>query len=125
MNKPVRIYVDEPESYVLLTKEYRIHYDYILPLFIDNLVFCILNDLFLPGIGMSIDIKRVTRILCTRIISNNAVQVLTLSDILTRLIGPLEEVARLLIPALVQLDKFSQVIGIHIKDNQIDLTLKN
>lgn len=124
MNKPSCIYVDEPESYVLLTKGYRTHYDYVLPLFLDNLVFCILNDLFLTGVNVPIDIKRVTRILCTNIISCNPSQVLTISDILVRLIGPLEEIANLLIPALTRLDKFSQVVDTHIYNNQVKLTIK-
>lgn len=73
---------------------------------------------------MPIDIKRVTQILCTNSIFNNPIQVLTMSDILIRLIGPLEEVANLLIPALNQLDKFSQVVRIDLGNNQIKLTVR-
>ena len=124
MDKNVYIYVDEPETYILLTKEYKIHYACVLPVFLDNLVFCILNDLFLTGVNMPIDIKRVTQILCTNSIFNNPIQVLTMSDILIRLIGPLEEVANLLIPALNQLDKFSQVVRIDLGNNQIKLTVR-
>lgn len=125
MDKTSYIYVDEPETYIILTKEYIIHYNHVLPLFLDNLVFCVLNDLFMTGVNIPIDIKRVTKILCTNIICCNPVQVLTMSDILSRLIGPLEEVANLLIPALNQLDKFSQVVRTDIANNQIKLTVKN
>lgn len=126
MNNLVRVFVDEPESFITLSNAERNHFKRLLPTLIDWVVFSVFNELFLDDADKPLDINRVARLLSVNILVTSPHRGLTIDGSSEKLLTrSLEEFITYLIPALTKLGKFSLLTRVVIVGEQTEIFIQN
>ena len=125
MNKLIRIDIDEPESCVLMSPSNKEHYQSMLPRLIDDIVFCVFNNIFENGRSAPLDINKMALVISSRALIMSLSKGLPLNYRLPNsLVRPFEEVVLHLVPAILPLSKYSELIDIHIHCHQIKIIIQ-
>lgn len=126
MNKLIRIDVDEPDTYVLMSQLDRNHYHNMLPSLIDSVLFCVFNHLFNDGTSKPVDIIQVANLISMNVLFNTPSRGLTFNCRKPHaVLRPFEEVVVHLMPVLAGLSKFSKLVGVEVKHQCIQITIQD
>lgn len=126
MNNLIRVFVDEPESFIMLSNAEKNYFKRLLPVLIDWVVFSVFNELFLDDTDKPLDINRVARLLSVNILVTNPHRGLTIDGSSEKLLTrSLEEFITYLIPALTKLGKFSLLTRVVVVGEQTEIFIQN